>query len=455
MGKQPPARADRQDDQATGHGSGAAPRRRGAPCLTRLGRSSPSRGSPRPASPTSWSGPAPSVGSLYHHFGGKSELFLALWHEHQQTHEEAASKAVARLRKAGVTDTTELFCAGARAFLEGSWLRRDLALLFFSGDGPPGFEVMKRRRGSEWVAQNDALLGLPDTPPDRLYAAMLTSLIGEGAREVATAPNRRQANRDHRRGPRVRPAAAGPPARAAAGPLTTWPPARRVPDRCLESDSRIIDRSRARRRPAMDLDLGPEIAQFRAELRDWIAARRAGRARRAAPTGTRRSTTGGYRSEELAEALRAPRLRGVGARAGRRQADLPAVAGRVRRPGHGRGAGRGAERGVLPGGLPRVIRGMGEALVGPSVIVHGTRSSAGTSCPASSAARTSTARASPSPITAPTSPAVQTRGEVDGDEIVITGQKVWTSGAARATMMFVAVPDRPGAPRSTRACPTC
>ena len=135
-----------------------------------------------------------SVGSLYHHFGGKSELFLALWQEHQQTHEEAASKAVAQARRAGVTDTTELFCTGARAFLEGSWLRRDLALLFVSGDGPPGFEVVQRHRGSEWVAQNDALLGLPDTSLDRLYAAVLTSLIGEGAREVAAARNRRQAN---------------------------------------------------------------------------------------------------------------------------------------------------------------------------------------------------------------------------------------------------------------------
>jgi AcrR family transcriptional regulator len=135
-----------------------------------------------------------SVGSLYHHFGGKSELFLALWQEHQQVQEEAASQAVAQARRAGVTDTTELFCAGARAFLEGSWQRRDLALLFFSGGGPPGFEVLKRRRGSEWVAQNDALLGLPDTALARLHAAVLTSLIGEGAREVATARNRRQAS---------------------------------------------------------------------------------------------------------------------------------------------------------------------------------------------------------------------------------------------------------------------
>jgi len=136
-----------------------------------------------------------SVGSLYHHFGGKSELFLALWQEHQLAHEQAASKAVAEARKAGITDPGELFAAGARAFLQGSWQRRDLALLFLSGDGPPGFEVMQRQRGHEWVGQNDALLHLPDTPLDRLYASVLTSLIGEGAREVAASANRRQAEK--------------------------------------------------------------------------------------------------------------------------------------------------------------------------------------------------------------------------------------------------------------------
>jgi AcrR family transcriptional regulator len=135
-----------------------------------------------------------SVGSLYHHFGGKSELFLALWQEHQLAHENAASKAVTDARRAGVTDPAELFSVGARAFLQGSWLRRDLALLFVSGDAPPGFEVMKRRRNHEWISQNDALLKLPDTALDRLYAAILTSLIGEGAREVAAARTRRQAN---------------------------------------------------------------------------------------------------------------------------------------------------------------------------------------------------------------------------------------------------------------------
>ena len=136
-----------------------------------------------------------SVGSLYHHFGGKSELFLALWQEHQARHEEAASEVVAAARQAGVTDSGELFATGARAFLQGSWQRRDLALLFLSGDAPPGFELMQRRRAREWAGQNDALLALPDTSLDRLYAAVLTSLIGEGAGEVATARTRAQAGR--------------------------------------------------------------------------------------------------------------------------------------------------------------------------------------------------------------------------------------------------------------------
>lgn len=128
-----------------------------------------------------------SVGSLYHHFGGKAELFIALWEQHQEAHESAAEKAVASLRSSGVTDPAALFDAGARAFMNGSWERRDLALLFGSGDVPPGWEVMRRRRTREWIGQNDSLLRLTDRPEDRVYAAILTSLIGEGAREVAAA----------------------------------------------------------------------------------------------------------------------------------------------------------------------------------------------------------------------------------------------------------------------------
>src|SRR5262249_13714760 len=125
---------------------------------------------------------------------GKSELFLALWQEHQVAHERAASQAVAQARRSGVTDPTALFCVGARAFLEGSWVRRDLAMLFVTGDGPPGFELMKRQREHEWVGQNAALVRPPDPALDRLYAASLPPLTGGGARGVAASRTRRQAN---------------------------------------------------------------------------------------------------------------------------------------------------------------------------------------------------------------------------------------------------------------------
>jgi hypothetical protein len=81
------------------------------------------------------------------------------------------------------------------AILRGSWERRDLTLLFSSGDAPPGFEVMRRQRGRDWIGQNDSLLHLTGAPLDRVYAAILTSLIGEGGYEVAAAKSRRQAER--------------------------------------------------------------------------------------------------------------------------------------------------------------------------------------------------------------------------------------------------------------------
>ncbi len=55
--------------------------------------------------------------------------------------------------------------------------------------------MARRQRGHEWIRQNDTLLELSDTSFDRLYAVILTSLSGEGGREVAAAKTKRQANR--------------------------------------------------------------------------------------------------------------------------------------------------------------------------------------------------------------------------------------------------------------------
>ena len=191
-----------------------------------------------------------SVGSLYHHFGGKNELFIALWQQHQRAHEEAASNAVAEARRRGVTDPGQLFETGARAFLDGSWERRDLALLFSSGDAPPGFEVMMRRRGCEWVCQNDALLHLSDLPVDRVYAAILTSLIAEGGREVAAAGSRRQAERiiDAVLGYARRLMAGGPWRPGSDRPPSSRAPSNRAPSSRAGAPERAVTQLRRQRR---------------------------------------------------------------------------------------------------------------------------------------------------------------------------------------------------------------
>jgi AcrR family transcriptional regulator len=136
-----------------------------------------------------------SVGSLYHHFGGKAELFLALWEDHQAAHEEGAATAVAGARQKGETDPLELFIRGAQAFLEESWERRDLVRLFMDGDGPPGFELMRRTRGREWVRQNAVLLGAGSDPVARVTVAVLTTIIGEAGREVAACETKAEADK--------------------------------------------------------------------------------------------------------------------------------------------------------------------------------------------------------------------------------------------------------------------
>jgi AcrR family transcriptional regulator len=134
-----------------------------------------------------------SVGSLYHHFGGKGELFLALWEDWQSSQEQRAASAVAAARRAGERRPLALFVAGARGFLRGSWEGRALGGLFVDKDGPPGFELMRRTRGHEWLRQNSSLLRARDDAIGRVTVAVLTTIIGEAGREVMASRSRREA----------------------------------------------------------------------------------------------------------------------------------------------------------------------------------------------------------------------------------------------------------------------
>jgi alkylation response protein AidB-like acyl-CoA dehydrogenase len=186
----------------------------------------------------------------------------------------------------------------------------------------------------------------------------------------------------------------------------------------------------------MELDLGPESAQFRGELREWITA--------TAPDElagltdwANAGTTGGYRSERLGAALAHPAY--ARWEEALREARLICPQWPAEFGGQGLDAVRQAvlNEEFYRAGVPRVIRGMGEALVGPSVIVHGSPEQQAAFLPRIVSGEDTYCQGFSEPDHGSDLAGVETKGEVDGDEIVVTGPKVWTSGAARANMMFL------------------
>lgn len=123
-----------------------------------------------------------SVGSLYHHFGGKADLYLALYEEFQARQQERTHEAVVEARDAGESDPTRLMNIASRAYLLGCVEERETTRLFFSGDGPPGFEYQLRERLTEWTDRNVALFRKAEEPVDE---ALL--LVVSGSMLVAVA----------------------------------------------------------------------------------------------------------------------------------------------------------------------------------------------------------------------------------------------------------------------------
>src|SRR5260370_11144939 len=95
-----------------------------------------------------------SVGSLYHHFNGKADLYLVLFDDFQRDLTERTRRAVHRARAQGVCAPKELFLAGATAYLDGCIEERDLSPLFRFGGGRTGFHPIIRRGAHERARKN-------------------------------------------------------------------------------------------------------------------------------------------------------------------------------------------------------------------------------------------------------------------------------------------------------------
>lgn len=122
-----------------------------------------------------------SVGSLYHHFSGKADLYLTLFDEFQDRQTQRTKQAVGEARAAGESDPMRLFIAGARAYLEGCLAEREISALFLRGDGPPGFEVIVRDRLRQWAKRNAALF----EGDEGALVVVLTGALAAAVSEVA------------------------------------------------------------------------------------------------------------------------------------------------------------------------------------------------------------------------------------------------------------------------------
>jgi AcrR family transcriptional regulator len=135
-----------------------------------------------------------SVGSLYHHYSGKAELYLALFDELRRDQGERTRAAVRQASDSGVTDPMQLFVAGARAYLDGCIDHRDLARLF-QGDGPPGFEDAKEQNMTEWVGRNTQFFARRGEPLDEAVAIVMTGAMMVAVAKMCRAEDKAQARR--------------------------------------------------------------------------------------------------------------------------------------------------------------------------------------------------------------------------------------------------------------------
>jgi AcrR family transcriptional regulator len=126
------------------------------------------------------------VGTLFQHYGGKRGLYLALWEEFREEQERRTAATLASERGRGVDDPIALFVAGARAYLEGAWENRRLAMLLVQDDGPAGFDALRRQWDRAWVRRNARLLEVDERRrAGRVRVSVLTTVIGGAARELS------------------------------------------------------------------------------------------------------------------------------------------------------------------------------------------------------------------------------------------------------------------------------
>ena len=131
-------------------------------------------------------GSGASIGSIYHHFGGKNELFLAIFEQMANAVDHRIGGA---MEQAGRAAPQRIFELHVRAYLEAMWENRRLARVLSSGDTPVGFEVVRRDRMQAAFRNWMAVLELDKSVRGQLLSRVLVSTMAESSLMVAECDN--------------------------------------------------------------------------------------------------------------------------------------------------------------------------------------------------------------------------------------------------------------------------
>jgi AcrR family transcriptional regulator len=131
-----------------------------------------------------------SIGSIYHHFGGKSELFLAI---HERLRAAIGQRFTDPCHVTTPASFSDSLNAQARRYLEAIWTHRHIAIILSTHDVPPGYERIRRDSLQAWFQRWLAALELNSSAAGALLTRVLIAVLTESAAQVMTCDDAQDA----------------------------------------------------------------------------------------------------------------------------------------------------------------------------------------------------------------------------------------------------------------------
>jgi AcrR family transcriptional regulator len=119
-----------------------------------------------------------SIGSIYHHFGGKKELFLAIYERLSADVERRIAEAA---QGSASLDSRLAFGVHARAYLDAIWANRRAAMMIASGDVPVGFERIRRKNTLTFFHRWMGVLDVDSSQRGQLLSRILIAIMSEAS----------------------------------------------------------------------------------------------------------------------------------------------------------------------------------------------------------------------------------------------------------------------------------